>query len=56
MSYLRGPLTRQQIKMLMSGRKTKDEGRKTKEQAAGIGQPRRYLRGRRAQQRSRQEG
>ena len=37
MSYLRGPLTRQQIKMLMSGRKTKDEGRKTKEQAAGTG-------------------
>ena len=37
MSYLRGPLTRQQIKTLMSGRKTKDEGRKTKEQAAGAG-------------------
>jgi hypothetical protein len=28
MSYLRGPLTRQQIKTLMVGRKTKDEGRK----------------------------
>ena len=37
MSYLRGPLTRQQIKLLMSGRKTKDEGRKTKDQGAGAG-------------------
>jgi len=35
MSYLRGPLTRQQIKILMSGRKaTKDEGPKTKDQRA----------------------
>jgi hypothetical protein len=34
MSYLRGPLTRQQIKTLMAGRKTKDEGQKTKEGAA----------------------
>ncbi len=37
MSYLRGPLTRQQIKLLMGGRKTKDEGRKTKDQGAGAG-------------------
>jgi hypothetical protein len=33
MSYLRGPLTRQQIKTLMAGRKTRDEGPKTKDAA-----------------------
>ena len=34
MSYLRGPLTRQQIKLLMAGRKTTDDGRRTTDRGA----------------------
>ena len=38
MSYLRGPLTRQQIKTLMSGRKTTtDDGRRTKDAGSNSG-------------------